>query len=134
MALVPDPSPLGAPYWEGANRDQLLIQRCDCGHVFHPPLPACPACGSRDWCWQPASGRGSVFSYTVVHLAAHPDFGAHVPYVAALVELEEGPRMVADILDVEPEDVHIGMPLRVRFVEVSAGIKLPQFVPARGDS
>jgi uncharacterized protein len=131
MALVPDPSPLGAPYWQGANRGELLIQRCDgCGHVFHPPLPVCPACGSSAWSWQPASGRGKVFSYTVVLQAAHPDFADRVPYVAALVELEEGPRMVADILEIAPEDVRVDMPVRVEFVEVAAGVKLPQFVPA----
>jgi hypothetical protein len=97
--------------------------------VFHPPLPVCPACGSTGWSWQPASGRGKVFSYTIVHQAAHPDFADRIPYIAALVELEEGPRMVADILDVAPEDVSIGMPVRVRFVEVAARIKLPQFAP-----
>ncbi len=131
MALVPDPSPLGAPYWAGAAQDQLLIQRCgSCGHLFHPPLPICPSCHSTEVVWQQASGRGKVFSYTIVHLAAHPDFADRVPYVAALIELEEGPRMVADILDVTPEEVQVDMPVRVKFVQVAEGAKLPQFVPA----
>ena len=131
MTLVPDPSPLGAPYWDGAAHDQLLIQRCErCAHIFHPPLPVCPSCHSTELSWQPASGRGKVFSYTVVHLAAHPAFADRVPYVAALIELEEGPRMVADVLDIAPEDVRIDMPVIVRFVQVADGVKLPQFVPA----
>jgi uncharacterized protein len=130
MALIPDPSPLGSPYWQGANRGELMIQRCGCGHVFHPPLPVCPACGSGDWQWQASTGRGTVFSYTVVRVAAHPDFADRLPYVAALVELEEGPRMVSNLLEVEPQSVHVGMAVRATFVELSPGVKLPQFVPA----
>jgi uncharacterized protein len=131
MALVPDPSPLGAPYWDGAAEGQLLIQRCErCGHVFHPPLPVCPSCHSTELSWQPASGRGKVFSFTIVHIAAHPALAERVPYVAALIELEEGPRMVANMLEVAPENVRIDMPVKVQFVPVADGIKLPQFVPA----
>ena len=131
MALVPDCSPLGAPYWEGANRGELLIQKCGaCGAVWHPPLPICPECGASSVSWVPASGRGKVFSYTIVHVAAHPDFAERVPYVAALVELEEGPRLVADILDVEPDQVQVDMPVTVKFVSVAEGVTLPQFVPA----
>lgn len=131
VALVPLPSALGAPYFEGAARGELLLQRCEgCAAVWHPPLPICPECGSRELRWVPASGRGRVFSYTIVHLAAHPAFADRVPYVAALVELEEGPRMVADILDIDPGDVRIDMPVEVTFVRVTDSVTLPQFRPA----
>jgi uncharacterized OB-fold protein len=93
-------------------------------------MPACPNCGSGPVSWEAASGRARVHSYTVVHHAAHPDFAERVPYVAAVVELEEGPRVVANIVDCPIEDVAVEMAVRATFVEVAAGIVLPQFAPA----
>lgn len=135
MALIPDPSPFAAPYWEGARRGELLLQRCDaCGEAWHPPMPSCPHCRSSAVSWVPASGRGIVYSYTIARHPAHPDFADRIPYVAAIVELEEGPRMVANVIGCDVEDVAIDMPVAVTFVPVTDDVTLPQFAPdpARG--
>ena len=128
MLIVPLPDPLTRPYWEGARRKELLLQRCrPCGHIWHPPTPICPVCQSKDYEWRPASGRGEVYSYTVVHHPAHFAVADKVPYLVALVTLEEGPRVVANILDCHHDDVWIEMPVAVTFQEIAPDVVLPQF-------
>jgi uncharacterized OB-fold protein len=130
MIIVPKPDALTAPYWEGAKRRELLIQRCrQCSERWHPPMPICPACRSTDWQWVPVSGRGRVFSFTIVHHAAHVAMKGKTPYLVALVELEEGVRVVANILNHPLDQVSIGMPVRLTFREISPGVVLPQFEP-----
>lgn len=116
-------------FWEGVRRGELLIQRCaGCGRLRHPPRPACPWCRSLEWGSVPSSGRGEVYSYVVHH---HPPIpGFEVPYVVALVQLAEGTRLVAGLVDSPPEGVRIGMPVRVRFVAVDDDLTLPMFGPA----
>lgn len=110
---LPEADPETAPFWEAIGSGRFQIQRCQaCGrHVFYPRL-VCPHCGGGPLEWVPASGRASVHSYTVVHRAP-PAFAGDVPYVVALVDLEEGPRMMTRLLGIEPGDVEIGMPVRV---------------------
>lgn len=130
MIIAPDTDPLTAPYWEGARRGELLLQHCRaCADCWHPPLPRCPSCLSPDVDWRPSSGAGRVYSYTVIHHATHPAVEDHVPYLVALVELREGPRMVANIRDCPADDVYVGMPVRVAF-EPCGPATLPQFTPA----
>lgn len=109
----PELDPETRPFWEALAEGRFELQRCTaCGrHVFYPRL-VCPHCGGGPLEWVSASGRGTVHSFTVVHRAP-PAFAAEVPYVVALVDLEEGPRMMTRLLGAEPAEVHIGMPVQV---------------------
>lgn len=113
-------------WWEGINRGELLIQRCQrCGVLRHPPRPMCGACQSTEWDAVTASGRGTVYSHVVVH---HPQFpGYEYPLIAALIELEEGTRIVSNIVGMEPADVRIGMPVRLSIEAVDEQMQLPLF-------
>lgn len=115
-------------FWDGVNEGELRIQRCaDCGVLRHPPGPMCPACHSSKRDHTVASGRGEVHSYVVHH---HPPVpGRTPPYVVALIDLEEGVRMVGNILGCPPEDVSIGMPVRVTFEPMDDELTLPQWTP-----
>jgi uncharacterized OB-fold protein len=116
-------------WFEGARAHRLLIQHCtSCGTLRHPPLPACATCGSFEWDTVEASGRGTLYSYVVVH---YPQVAAfEYPLPIGLVELEEGTRLVADLGSVAPDDITIGMPLRAEFVDYDEELSLPLFVPA----
>jgi uncharacterized OB-fold protein/acyl dehydratase len=116
-------------FWEGIARGQLLLQRCKCGRFRHPPGPVCPSCRSFDWEPVAAGGRGRVYSFVVAHHPAIPPF--EYPNPIALVELEEGPRLVANLVGVAPEAIRIGMPVECEIVEVEEGFRLPRFRPAR---
>lgn len=131
MLIVPKPDALTEPYWRGARDGKLLLQTCrECGHAWHPPTPICPACQAKNYEWRPASGRGTVYSFTVVHHAAHVAVEKAVPYLVALVTLEDGPRVVSGILNCDADSVRVGMPVTLTFQEISPGIVLPQFMPA----
>ncbi|MCL6599829.1 MAG: Zn-ribbon domain-containing OB-fold protein [Alicyclobacillus macrosporangiidus] len=114
------------PFWEGLNQGELRIQRCeDCGrHIFYP-RSICPDCFSDRVCWVRASGRGRIYSYTVVHRAQGP-FVQDAPYVVAIVELEEGVRMMSRIVGPR-EEVAIEKPVRVVFTRVDDELVLPFF-------
>jgi uncharacterized OB-fold protein/acyl dehydratase len=115
-------------FFEGASRGELLIQRCEsCGTLRHPPRPGCPKCRSLEWGTVASSGRGTVFSFVVVHYPQVPGFEYPLPVV--LVELEEGTRLIANISDVEPGDIRIGMPVEVRFRTYGGDLTLPVFRP-----
>jgi uncharacterized OB-fold protein len=111
-------------FWEGTKQDELRIQRCNaCGALRHPPGPSCPACHAVDRSYVVSSGRGTVFSY-VVH--RHPPVpGRELPILIALVDLEEGTRLLAELVDCEPEDVEVGMPVEVGFHQVDDDLTLP---------
>jgi uncharacterized OB-fold protein len=130
---IPRPSPISAPYWEAAGRHEITIQRCaSCKrHVFYPRLN-CPHCGSRDLAWVKASGRGTVYTYTVARRPTHPAFAGQTPYVIAIVELEEGPRMTTNIVGCDPDSVRIGMPVEAAFEDVGPDATLVVFRPAAG--
>jgi uncharacterized OB-fold protein/acyl dehydratase len=113
-------------FWEGARAGELRIQRCAaCGVLRHPPRPGCGSCGSLDWDWAVASGRGTVYSFAVHHYPPVPGFDP--PFLVALIELEEGTRLISNVIDVEPADARIGMPVRVEFVAVDEELTLPLF-------
>jgi uncharacterized OB-fold protein len=120
-------------FWEGAERGELLIQRCtDCKTLRHPPGPGCPSCGSLDWDTVEASGRGTVHSYAVHHYPPIP--GNDVPNVVALVDVEEGVRILANLTGVEPDAVEIDMPVEVYFEDFgpqTERVTLPQWRPLR---
>ncbi|HYA69644.1 MAG TPA: Zn-ribbon domain-containing OB-fold protein, partial [Acidimicrobiales bacterium] len=115
-------------FFEGLAAGQLLIQRCkSCGVLRHPPRPACAACHSFEWDTVVSSGRGTVFSYVVVHHPAVPGFDYPLPI--AVVELDEGTRLVADLVGVEPDEVRIGMPVVAEIVAVDDELTLAMFRP-----
>ena len=115
-------------FFEGTAENRLLIQRCaSCGALRHPPRPACAVCRSFEWDTVVASGRGTVYSYVVVHHPQVPAFDYPLPI--AVVELEEGTRLVADLLGVAPDAVRVGMAVAVEFVAVDDELTLPMFRP-----
>jgi len=115
-------------FFEGAKRGELLIQRCrSCGTLRHPPRPGCPKCRSLEWDTVASSGRGTVFSFVVVHYPQVAAFEYPLPVV--LIELEEGTRLVSNIEGVEPVDVRIGMPVEVDFRTYGDDLTLPIFKP-----
>jgi uncharacterized OB-fold protein len=115
-------------FFEGTAAHQLLIQRCgSCGVLRHPPRPACAVCRSFEWDTVVATGTGTVYSYVVVHHPQVPAFDYPLPI--AVVELDEGTRLVADLVGVAPDAVRIGMPVTVEFVAVDDDLTLPMFRP-----
>ena len=129
---LPQPSPETLFFWEGAKRHELWLPYClDCNRSFFYPRPFCPHCGGVAIEWRQASGTGTIYSYVINHAPA-PGFAEDVPYVIALVELTEGPRMMTNIVNVtaDPAHVSVGMPVRVVFRDVSEEITLPLFEPA----
>ena len=125
--LLPEPTRLSAPFWSAAARGELLLQQCDsCGNLQWTPQHACRSCLSLDLGWTGVSGRAVVYSYSVVTRPQSPSFDA--PYIVAIVELDEGPRMLTDLVGVEPAAVSIGMPVQVSF-ETVGGIGLYHFTP-----
>ena len=132
MAIVPAATDLTRPYWENARNHRLVTQRCNnCANGWHPPLPACPRCHGRDLGWREVSGAGTVYTYTVVRHPTHFAFADTIPYAIALVELAEGPWLITGITGCPPDGVRAGMPVRVVFREVTDGVMLPYFEPAR---
>lgn len=129
--IIPQPTPETKHYWDGANDGELRLQTCNsCDHTYFPPRPFCPDCGSRDVKVIKASGKGRLFSYIINHL---PTPGYTPPFVVAVVELDEGPRMMTNIVDCPqtPEAMELDMPLEVTFERLSDEINLPQFKPVR---
>jgi 3-oxo-4,17-pregnadiene-20-carboxyl-CoA hydratase alpha subunit len=116
-------------FWEGVERGELLIQRCSgCGELRHPPRPMCPSCRSLEWDAVRASGRGTVHSFVVPHHPRLPAFPE--PYVVALIDLEEGTRLVSNLVGVAPADVWIGMPVALRVSRPDGEQALPLFEAA----
>lgn len=131
------PSPLAdaitLPWWQAAAEHRLVVQRCTaCGRTRHPPAPVCPECRSADSEWQPVPGRGEIYTYTIVHRAVAA--GQALPTVVAVVALEDagGVRMISSVVDVDPSEVAIGLPVEVVWEDMSADLTIPRFRPVRG--
>ena len=131
---LPQPDVETQPYWDAAAEGKLLIKHCTaCDRSFFYPRNHCPRCWSTDTEWREAAGTGTVYTFTVVHQNDLPPFRDRVPYVVAIVELDEGARMTSNIEGVDAEEVACGMPVRVSFREEArddGGVHLPVFVPA----
>jgi uncharacterized OB-fold protein len=128
---LPTPTEDSKVFWEGCQRQELLIQRCDdCGHFWFPPSVLCPKCMSMSYQYVRASGRAKVFSWTIFHQLYHPGFAEDIPYNVAIVELEEGPRMHTNIVDCKNEDIYADMPLELTFRKVDdQDCYLPKYRP-----
>jgi uncharacterized protein len=128
---IPSPSPATQPFWDAAQEGRLIMPRCpQCGIYQFPPTLACNECGCDRMEWVPVSGRGSVFSFVVYHRVYHPAFADKVPYVVAVIELEEGPRIISNVVGIAPSEVTCDMPVRVVFEAVRDGYQIPKFEPA----
>lgn len=127
---LPPPPRDSAFFWEGVRNEELRIQRCAaCGRLRHPPRPMCPYCRSLDGDHIVASGRGEVYSFVVHHRPEVP--GREHPFAVVLVQLEEGTRLVGNVVDCAPADVYVGMPVRVTFLPDQHGRKLPMWRPVQ---
>lgn len=121
---LPEVDDFTRPYWDAAAEGLLLLRRCraeGCGAAHHYPREFCPYCWSKDVGWEPATGRATLYTWSVVHRNDLPPFGDRVPYVAAVVDLAEGPRMMTEITDCPEPELRIGMPLVVHFRGVGGG-------------
>lgn len=126
----PVPGPDEAPFWQWCRRHELRLQQCDeCGTFRYHPRPRCPECRSADASWNAVRGTGTVASFTIVHPPVLPAFADRVPYNAVVVQLDEGPFMVSNLLEVANDDIEVGMAVEVTFVDLDDEIALPQFRP-----
>ena len=128
---IPVPTRETQPYWEGCKQHELRIQQCAaCGHSQFYPRLYCTACMSERVEWVTASGHGTVLSFTIVYRPVTQAFAADVPYVVALITLDEGPQLMSNVVGCAPETVHIGMPVEVTFEDWTEEISVPKFKPA----
>jgi hypothetical protein len=124
----PYPSPISQPYWDGAKRGELLFQRCGgCGHAEFDPALLCRKCGSRDLTWERSAGVGTIYSWTVVWRPQQPAFV--VPYAPAIIDMDEGYQILANLVGCRVADLAVGMRVRVEFHPISDGYMLPYFRP-----
>src|SRR5256885_15985734 len=129
---IPVPTLETAPYWEGCRQHRLRIQRCSaCSRYQFFPRIYCSNCFSERIEWVNATGRARVLSFTIVRRPVSPAFANEVPYVVALVTLEEGPQMMTNIVECTPEGVRIGMALEVVFEDWTETISIPKFRPGQ---
>ena len=131
------PSPIpdfdAEEFWAGCNRGELMMQRCAACRKFRwLPRPMCPFCNSLDREWVKVSGRGKVYTYTIITHPVHPAAVSRVPYNVAQVQLEEDPDLilVTNLVGLNNEEIRIDMPVQVVFDEHEPGVKLPKFKPA----
>jgi uncharacterized OB-fold protein len=118
-----------AVFWDAAAEHRLVAQRCGgCARLRHPPRPMCPQCHSLSWEAVTLSGRGTLYSYALLHHPQHPAF--EYPVLAALVDLDEGVRLVSNVVEVQPAEIAIGMQLEVVFIPTTDGRSVPVFRPA----
>jgi len=117
------------PWWEAAAEHRLVVQRCTaCGTTRHPPAPLCPRCRSLAHDWQELSGRGTVYTYTVVHRAFVRSLARQLPYVVIVVELEgAGVRLLSNLVDCDPAAVRVGMAVELVWEDMGPGLALPRF-------
>ena|ERR1700722_16528560 len=118
------------PFWDGCLEGKLLLQRCTkCGAYRHPPSPACANCLSEECEWVPSTAHGTIYTFTVVRENRARGWDKMVPYVLAVIDLDEGVRMLTNLVDIAPEAVKIGMPVVATFAQLDGTTKLPLFKP-----
>ncbi len=121
------------PFWHFCKERELRMQKCrQCGYIRYPISIVCPKCSSMEAEWTPLTGRGTVYTFTVYRVAYHPAFKDDIPYVVAIIQLEEGPRMESNIIGCKVEDVKVDMPVIASFDDVTEEISLPKFRPESG--
>jgi uncharacterized OB-fold protein len=117
-------------FWEYTKKHELRVQKClSCGKLFYPPNEMCPYCHHMESEWVKLSGRGTVYSYVIIRQSNNPVFAKDAPYVVAIIKTDEGMRFYSNVIDCEPDDVTIDMPVEVVFDDASEEITLPKFRP-----
>jgi uncharacterized protein len=132
---LPVVDPVTAPFWESVKAHAMQLQRCNgCGRFIFYPRGVCPHCFSDDLAWQPVAGTGAVHAFTIVHRHPSPAFNDEAPYVVALIELDEGVRMLSNLVDIEPDpaSVKVGLPVEVVYDDATDEVTLPKFRPRGG--
>jgi len=134
--FLPRPGPETESWWEHCRAHRLMLQRCSgCGQYQFYPRVVCASCGGGQLEWQPSAGQGSVQTYTICRLPVAEAYAADVPYVVALVRLDEGPVMMCNVIGCDPDSVAVGMPVEVVFEDRTDEISMPQFRPRQaGDA
>lgn len=133
---IPSPAPESRRYWEGCKKHELWLPFCrQCQRFYFYPRDFCPQCFSWDVEWRRASGRGRIYSFGIHYRAWHPAWAQDIPYVSAIVELEEGPRIYTNIVGVEPDlaKIRCDMPVEAVFEDITGEISLPKFRPLAED-
>lgn len=134
LAPAVSPAPEAAPFWEAADRHELLLPFCGaCEQFFFYPRTLCPVCGSRDVQWRRASGRGRLYTFCIQYRNSVPGLENAVPFVTAIVQLDEGPRLMTFLIGIEPDPKAIAcdIPVELDFLDLQGGHSLPVFRPAR---
>ncbi len=130
----PTPDPWEQPFWQFCLDRRLKFQSCvECSSICHPPLPRCPACGSNRRSWVDATEDAEIYTYTIVHYASHPSLKQALPYNAAVVIFPSlgGVRVATNVVDCDPRELRIGLPVTLRWEEVASDLILPRFTPDR---
>ena len=118
-------------FWSATERRELVLPWCtSCEQAFWYPRPVCPRCLQPDVEWRTASGHGEVYAVSVMHRPAHPGMAGRVPYTVALVDLDEGVRLLTNVVGIDADEVHVGMEVAVTWEPMSDGRNLPVFAPA----
>ena len=127
---IPVVNPWAKPFWDAAREERLIIQQCsDCGkHIFYPRI-ACPDCFSDNVTWVAVSGRGTIYTFTVVENNAPSAFTGDIPYVVAVIRLEEGVQLLSNVVDCDPYTLQCDMPVEVTFDKLTDEFTLPKFRP-----
>ncbi|SRR5579875_504356 len=120
------------PFWEATKRHELFVQRCrECGFLQFHPRAVCAKCLSSNVQWVKSAGKGKIYTYTVTYQNPTRGFRDSLPYILAYVDLDEGVKMLANVVDCKPEEVKIGMPVEAVFADVTPEVTLVNFRPAR---
>ena len=127
---LPQPNGDTKPFWDGCKEHRLRFQKCqNCGHIRWPPSIICPMCYSYDTEWIVAGGRGKVYTFAVYHQIYHAAFANDIPYITTIIELEEGPHILSNIVGCSPDQVRCDMPVEVIWEDITEEFSLPKFKP-----
>jgi len=119
---------MAGEFYEYCKKHELRFQRCtDCGTWRHVPRDMCAKCGSFNWAWAQSSGKGKLFSWTTVMQPMLPQFADRVPYSPVVIEMDEGVRILSELVDVSNEELRLGLPVEVAFDDVTPEVTLPKF-------
>ena len=128
---IPENPAVAKEFWAGTKRHELLMPRCKrCGDLFWYPREQCPHCSSKDLDWVRVSGKGRVYTYTIVNQAADAEYQKETPYVFAAIDLDEGTRFISNVIGCPPEEVRVDMPVTAVFEDVTPQWTLVKFKPA----
>ena len=119
------------PYWDAAKRHQLVCQQCSqCGEFMFPPTTVCERCLSSDLNWTPISGKGTVWSFILMHQKYYESFADEIPYNVAVIRSSEGPKFVTNLVDIDNEHIKVDMPVEITFEDVDEDLTIPKWRPA----